>query len=87
MNVAIVVPDVGMSQSGDLRISAWLVRIGESVIEGDRLVELVCLDATFDVPSPATGRLVRICAGRDQVVRTDELLGEIEPELWSDLGD
>ena len=52
--VAIVLPDVG---AAPVVLSAWFADPGDAVFEGDRLVEVLVGGATFDVSSPATGRL------------------------------
>jgi pyruvate/2-oxoglutarate dehydrogenase complex dihydrolipoamide acyltransferase (E2) component len=49
-------------------------------VEGDRLVELLNNELTFDVPSPVTGRLIRILAGADRRVQPGMVLGKIAPD-------
>ena len=46
----LVVPDLAAG-SRPVRVTAWLVEPGESVCEGDRLVELLVPGMTFDVAS------------------------------------
>jgi pyruvate/2-oxoglutarate dehydrogenase complex dihydrolipoamide acyltransferase (E2) component len=70
-------PDVG---SGPLTVSVWLARPGERVYAGDRLVEILMSGATFDVSSPATGRLVEKLASPDEVVTPGQILGFVEEE-------
>ena len=47
------VPPLGVEP---LRLSVWFAEPGESVYEGDRIVEIQAGAATFDVSAPATGR-------------------------------
>lgn len=75
---AVVVPELGLTSRDALAVSCWFVSVGDEVIEGDRLVELVVADATFDVASPATGRLVRIVVDVDDLTSAGAVLGWID---------
>ncbi len=55
----IIVPELGAG-SLRVRVCSWLAALGETVHEGDRLVELSLPGMTFDINSPADGRLVAI---------------------------
>lgn len=72
----VVAPDLGASEP--VRVSGWLVEPGETVREGDRLVELLLPGVTYDVSSPVTGRLVGVVAGMNAAVQPGDLLGVIE---------
>ena len=50
------------------------------VYAGDRLVEILAGGATFDVPSPATGRLAEKLALPDDPVCKGQILGTVEEE-------
>jgi pyruvate/2-oxoglutarate dehydrogenase complex dihydrolipoamide acyltransferase (E2) component len=66
MRAEIRLPDLG---AAPVTLSAWFADPGEEVFEGDRLVEVLVNGATFDVPAPASGRLVeRLAVARDPVV-------------------
>lgn len=67
-------PDIGAA-SLPIRVSTWLVQLGEEVRIGDRIVELVLPGLTFDVPSPVNGRLIWICANSGDVVKAGDVLG------------
>src|SRR5262245_58579412 len=58
MHMPITLPELGLPPSHAVRLSTWYAVPGETVFEGDRLVEVLTEGATFDVPAPATGRLV-----------------------------
>lgn len=79
-HVPIAVPDLGVSDEEEIVVSCWLVATGDAVIEGDRLVELLIGEATFDVASPATGVLTRIVAEIDELVRVGDILGQINAD-------
>jgi pyruvate/2-oxoglutarate dehydrogenase complex dihydrolipoamide acyltransferase (E2) component len=74
MRVEIVMPEVG---AAPVLLSAWFADVGEAVFEGDRLVEVLVNGATFDVPAPATGRLLekRLCM--NDTIHTGQVLGVI----------
>ena len=61
------VPELGLGDT-PITVGAWLVRSGERVAAGDRVVELVAGDAIVDLPAPADGDLVRKYAAEDEQV-------------------
>jgi pyruvate/2-oxoglutarate dehydrogenase complex dihydrolipoamide acyltransferase (E2) component len=58
----------------------WFADPGETVFEGDRLVEVLLNGATFDVPAPATGRLVERRAYSNDKLQPGQVLGIVESE-------
>lgn len=84
---AIVVPDLGLAARDVLTVSAWFSRSGDDVIEGDRLVELSANELTFDIHSPATGRVRSLTVDLDDAVSPGQTLGWIDPvEADDELG-
>lgn len=77
-SVKILVPELGLDPADEITVSCWLVSQGDEVVEGDRLVELLIGEITFDVPSPASGVLNRVIAEPDEAVAPGAILGEIE---------
>jgi pyruvate/2-oxoglutarate dehydrogenase complex dihydrolipoamide acyltransferase (E2) component len=77
MHKAILVPDLGVAQAV---ISAWYAHPGERVLAGDRVVELLLGAATFDVPSPCSGRLMQRLAQLDDPVAVGQTVGYIEED-------
>ena len=77
---AIVLPDVG---AAPVVLSAWFADPGDLVFEGDRLVEVLVGAATFDVSSPATGRLAERQARRNERLIPGQVLGFVEVEADS----
>jgi pyruvate/2-oxoglutarate dehydrogenase complex dihydrolipoamide acyltransferase (E2) component len=75
MRTPVLLPDLG---AAPVRLSLWFVRAGEAVCAGDRLVEVVAPGATFDVASPATGRLVAWHARPRDLLTPGQVLGEVE---------
>jgi pyruvate/2-oxoglutarate dehydrogenase complex dihydrolipoamide acyltransferase (E2) component len=74
----ITLPDLGAS--GPVLLSVWFAGPGETVFEGDRLVEVRLGGATFDVPAPATGQLVEVRARVNEPLQVGQVLGVIEVE-------
>jgi pyruvate/2-oxoglutarate dehydrogenase complex dihydrolipoamide acyltransferase (E2) component len=77
MRKPILLPDLGPVS---VVLSTWLADVGDFVYHGDRMVEVLIDGATFDVASPATGRLVERYAMIDEALRTGQLLGEVEED-------
>jgi pyruvate/2-oxoglutarate dehydrogenase complex dihydrolipoamide acyltransferase (E2) component len=59
-------------------LSVWFADPGDNVYEGDRLVEVLVGEATFDVSAPATGRLAEKRALPDDPLRPGQVLGVME---------
>src|SRR5262249_53537351 len=77
MRTPVILPELG---AADARVSAWFAEPGDLVYEGGRLGGGLVLGATFDVPAPATGRLVERAALPEDPVVTGQVLGEIESD-------
>lgn len=59
-------------------VSYWHKNIGDSVKDGEDLVELVTDKATFNMPSPASGILKEIAVPEGDEARVGDVLGRIE---------
>jgi pyruvate/2-oxoglutarate dehydrogenase complex dihydrolipoamide acyltransferase (E2) component len=77
MRAEILLPELG---AAPVVVSTWFADPGEAVYEGDRLVEVLVSGATFDVASPATGRLIEKLALADDPVLPGQVLGLVEVE-------
>jgi pyruvate/2-oxoglutarate dehydrogenase complex dihydrolipoamide acyltransferase (E2) component len=77
MSIPIILPDLGGSP---VRLSVWFADVGDFVYEGDRLVEVLVNGATFDVSSPATGRLAKILCLAKDAIEKGQVLGLVEPD-------
>ena len=73
----LVLPDLGLGDMS-IAISVWLVPRGATVMEGDRLVEVLADSVTVDLPSPANGVLIETLAAEDDLVVPGQVLGYIE---------
>jgi len=74
----LVVPPFGLGGL-PIAVSLWLVPEGAVVIEGDRVVELVCGGATIDLQAPVSGRLAAQLVEEDEGVSTGTALAEFAP--------
>jgi pyruvate/2-oxoglutarate dehydrogenase complex dihydrolipoamide acyltransferase (E2) component len=83
MHAPIILPELG---AGPVRLSAWFADPGDAVFEGDRLVEILVGGATFDVSSPATGRLAEKHALPNDSIHPGQTLGTIEVEGQAEAG-
>jgi len=79
MPVAVRMPDLGTPPGDVLVVGCWLAEADEEVWEGQDLVEIVCREATFDVPCPTDGVLTEILVFADEPVRPGQVLAIIEP--------
>jgi pyruvate/2-oxoglutarate dehydrogenase complex dihydrolipoamide acyltransferase (E2) component len=75
----LVLPDLGMGDT-IVRASAWLAALGDRVVAGDRLLEVVAGEAAVDLPAPATGRLAQQLVAEDDRLEVGQLLGRIAIE-------
>ena len=75
MRVEITLPQVGAEP---VLFSLWFVDVGDTVYEGDRIAEILCDGATFDVPAPTTGRFVEKRALPDDPLVPGQVLGVVE---------
>lgn len=72
----LILPDLGLADIL-VRTSLWLVPRGSFVREGDRVLELLAGEVTFDVVSPATGVLCAQNTEEDDIVCEGQILGHV----------
>jgi 2-oxoisovalerate dehydrogenase E2 component (dihydrolipoyl transacylase) len=71
-------PVLGDDAGDEARVSFWYVDVGENVAEGADLVQMLTDKATFDVPSPVAGKIVKLSAAEEQTVKVGQVLCQIE---------
>lgn len=69
---SITAPDLDLP-GVPMTLSAWLASVGDMVVEGDRVAEILAGDVTVDVESPATGILA------EKLVVVDDQLNVGQP--------
>jgi len=73
-------PDLGEDAGDAATVAFWYVDPGETVEEGDELVQMLTDKATFDVPSPLAGEVKEILVEEDQEVEVGQVLCRIQSE-------
>jgi len=73
-------PDLGEDAGDVATVAFWYVDAGETVEEGDELVQMLTDKATFDVPSPLAGEVKEVLAEEDQEVEVGQALCRIDAE-------
>ena len=75
--ISIKVPPLGESIV-EATVSRWLKKKGEAVASGDTIVELETDKITVEVPAPRAGVISSVSAAEGDVVKVDQLLGELD---------
>lgn len=70
----ITVPDLDLPGL-PIKLSGWLSGIGDRVMEGDRVAEILCGPALVDLESPATGILAEQLAAVDDELAIGQPIG------------
>jgi len=65
----------GIAKAG---VSYWIKSAGDTVKEGEDLVELVTDKATFNMPAPASGVLKEVLVSEGEDVKVGQVLARIE---------
>ena len=73
----VVLPDLGFGDR-PIVVSVWLVARGSTVARGDAVVEVLCGDATIDLPSPADGVLAKRLVDEDETVVVGQRLAMVK---------
>lgn len=80
MGIEVKLPDLGEDAAGTAQVTFWYFAAGDRVEEGQDLVEMMTDKATFNVPSPAGGRVGEIRASEGETVQVGDVLAVIEAE-------
>src|SRR2546421_2788836 len=76
--VEIQMPQMGESVT-EGTILEWHVSEGDSVEEGDTVVEVSTDKVDAEVPAPASGVVAKILAGEDETVQVGQALAQLDP--------
>jgi pyruvate dehydrogenase E2 component (dihydrolipoamide acetyltransferase) len=77
-DVEVKLPSLGDDAGDEARVSFWYVDVGEEVEEGDDLLQMLTDKATFDVPSPAAGKVTALLVDEDQQVKVGDVLCRLQ---------
>ena len=67
-------------QQADGMVVDWTATVGETVEQGQVIVEIVIVKTTMEVPAPATGVLREICVSKGKLFKPGTVLARIEEE-------
>lgn len=73
----IILPELGEGITKAV-VSYWYFQAGQDVKKGEDLVEFTTDKATFNLPSPVSGKLSEILAPEGQNVNVGQAIGSIE---------
>ncbi len=76
-NKTFILPDLGEGLP-DATIVEWYVKVGDSIRLDDNLVSMETAKAVVDVPSPVSGKVLKLAGGAGDIVVTGTLLAEFE---------
>lgn len=71
----IILPDLGTAQ---VKFSLWYVQVGDRVLAGDRVAEVLIPGATFDIAAPISGVLKDRHVQPNDSLSLGQVLGVIE---------
>ncbi len=84
--LSIKVPPLGESIV-EATVSRWLKKQGDTVASGETIVELETDKITVEVPAPRAGVLSKTAVAEGDVVKVDQLLGELDESVAPAAGD
>jgi len=76
--VEVRLPTLGEDGPEEATISFFKVGEGDAVKKDDDLVEVLTDKATFNIPSPADGKVSRILVEEDESIKVGQVLAVIE---------
>jgi pyruvate dehydrogenase E2 component (dihydrolipoamide acetyltransferase) len=76
-NKKFLLPDLGEGLP-DATIVEWFVKVGDTVRLDDNLVSMETAKAVVEVPSPVSGKVVKLSGGPGDVIVTGSMLAEFE---------
>jgi 2-oxoglutarate dehydrogenase E2 component (dihydrolipoamide succinyltransferase) len=74
----VLVPKWGLTME-EAEVLRWLKAVGDTVTEGEPILELETDKATGEVEAPATGVLTATLVESGQLVEPGQLVGRIDP--------
>ena len=71
-------PSLGDDAGDEAQVSFVHVAPGDTVAEGAGLIEMVTDKAAFDVPSPKTGKIIKVLVGEGDTIKVGAPICEME---------
>jgi len=78
----IILP-AGQLEGTSATLAKWLVAIGDTVNEGDPVIELETDKVSMEICAPITGTLTKIVANEGETIAVDAILGQLSTEKLS----
>ena len=78
MNIEVELPDLGNDAGDHGTVVEWHFDEGESVEQGEILMEVSCETGVIEVPSPRSGVLIERIVEEDEIVRVGEPVAVME---------
>ena len=78
MNVEIELPDLGSFSGDHAVVVEWRFEEGETVQQGEILMEVSCDAGVIEVPCPRAGVLIERIVDEDEIVRVGEPIALVE---------
>ncbi len=78
MQIEVTLPDLGEDSVQAVTVSSWLANPGQSLGEGDDLLELTTDKAAFTLPCPRGGTLAQTLVGEGDKIRVGDALCVLE---------
>ena len=76
--VDVKLPSLGEDAGDEARVSFWYVDVGEEIKEGGDLLQMLTDKATFDVPSPVSGKVSALLVEENQMVKVGQVLCRVD---------
>ena len=65
-------------QQADGMVLDWKVSEGDTVEEGQVIVEIVIVKTSMEIPCPVNGKILEICISKDKLFKPGTVLARIE---------
>lgn len=77
MAINVIMPKLGLTMK-EGTVTGWLKKEGEDVKEGEALLVIQTDKVSIEIPSPASGRLIRILVPENTTVLVNEVIAVLE---------